>query len=496
MDYFEIVAYLKTALSTKSANTFFINGAPGSGKSYLHRRLTDILPEEIPHVKILGPYLVQSGEELGKLILEDLHGMMYLPEIPDRGVIDGLASALYWLNDNLSSDFRLTFVVLIDLKTSWSDYDAYRVIFSSFRNLEGNWTHMNVRLAAVMTGFWDHPGLQDLYREYVLSFPYTPSKNYVVWEEIPLSETEILLGDMEIEEAIRPVFVKQFHQVSGGNPAIMQDILDNIAPGSPSIEELLNVARTTASDSPVSRHLVEILKKFPTETLSAVENLLYYRIIPIRSLSDSLDRLRSAGVVREVVSLGQRYVTLRSWYIELLLRLNATELGIQSSLENLETLMPTISIVNREAYLLLQEIETLLRNHLVNLLSKERGGSATLLADIGHKNVRYFQEGQIFFRQEDAHERAADWMERSRDRGLPVHLNPNIAYLSLTDLSNIITEIGQTTDTTDWQHVQDAVQGIVSIRDAVMHNQIIEFSDLKKILDLKNDLLSALNSLG
>ena len=92
--------------------------------------------------------------------------------------------------------------------------------------------------------------------------------------------------------------------------------------------------------------------------------------------------------------------------------------------------------------------------------------------------------------------RAEQWRERSREHGLPVHLNPDIAYLSLNDLGGLIEELGKLMGLDSWLRVAESVEQVVYIRDAVMHNQIIEISDLRNIYDLQNKIYSALSEIS
>ncbi len=240
----------------------------------------------------------------------------------------------------------------------------------------------------------------------------------------------------------------------------------------------------------------QVWKNLPFDSIKAIQELLLLRQVPVKSLPPHLERLRVAGIVRERVILNQRYITLRSWYTELLLRLHATELGIgdrASQDPDLAELMPTISVLHQDAYILVHEIENLLRNFLVTHLAAERSTGEPLLSGRGYKDVTLRRNGESERHEQDAQERAEQWQMRSRDRGLPVHLNPAIAYLSLSDLGSILKEVGELMDSASWLRVAAAVERVVDIRDAVMHNQIIEIVDLEKIHALQAEIFSALS---
>ncbi len=217
MDYSEIINRLAHQLDSKAASTLFVNGAPGTGKSFLQHKLAEELPQKLHRVKVLGPYKVRASDSLGSQILKDLVELCYLAGFPEDHVGSDLSSTWHWLKDNLQASKRQTFVILIDLDdVEWDDYDTLRIWFSSLRYLEHIWDSGPARLALLVTCFWDHPGLDTFYAEQLkLSFPYTIGQNYVVWEEVPLSVSLELLGNIQFDDPVWTIYGKLLHEIAG-----------------------------------------------------------------------------------------------------------------------------------------------------------------------------------------------------------------------------------------------------------------------------------------
>lgn len=93
---------------------------------------------------------------------------------------------------------------------------------------------------------------------------------------------------------------------------------------------------------------------------------------------------------------------------------------------------------------------------------------------------------------DDIHERAVDWRERSRKNGMDTTINPLIAYVSTGDLVELVREIAESGDPY-WDDIVDAIEKISPIRDAVMHHQIIDGKNLESLRRLQVKIYNALN---
>ena len=264
MDYADLIDRLKHQLDTKAASSLFVNGAPGTGKTFLHHELADELPKRIQRLKVLGPYKAGPADSIGIQISRDLADLRYLTQQPGLDVVDDLNSTWYWLKDNLQTTARQAFVVLIDLdEIAWDDYETLRIWFSSMRYLEHLMDTGPVKLAVLITSFWDHPGLDEYYANLQISFPYTVSQNYVVWEEIPVRRSLELLGSIHSDDPIQAVYGKLLHEIAGGNPMVMLDILKHAEPGPPSVATILSAAEKAAQEGCAGKKMLRTWKKLP-----------------------------------------------------------------------------------------------------------------------------------------------------------------------------------------------------------------------------------------
>jgi len=184
-------------------------------------------------------------------------------------------------------------------------------------------------------------------------------------------------------------------------------------------------------------------------------------------------------------------LSFRSWYVELLVRLHAQDLGIEDDrIRRIDVgkLMPEVFTINAEAYHLIGGIETLGRNFVtIQLCMQQDDGSQHILTGRGPK---YDRHREVL---EDAYNRAKGWRARSARGGLPVSLNPLLAYCSTRDLADLIEEIGKDMDSPEWQRIAEAIRELSYVRDAVMHNQLIDDIALQRLYDLQADIYEALD---
>ena len=136
---------------------------------------------------------------------------------------------------------------------------------------------------------------------------------------------------------------------------------------------------------------------------------------------------------------------------------------------------------------MINDIENQARNFVTVHLCIRQPGDKPILKGMSKK---YNEHEQIF---EDAHQRAVDWQAHSADRGLPVTLNPLLAYLSTRDLAEIIEEIGTEMGSEDWQRIAQAIRNLAGVRDAVMHNQLIDDAALQRLYDLQAGIYESLS---
>src|SRR3989304_329699 len=77
----ELLHLLTRHIRSRAAGSFFINGAPGSGKSYGLTGLAQQLPDEVGgRLVVLGPYAPTTVAQLTTSIRLDLEAASYLSE--------------------------------------------------------------------------------------------------------------------------------------------------------------------------------------------------------------------------------------------------------------------------------------------------------------------------------------------------------------------------------------------------------------------------------
>jgi hypothetical protein len=147
--------------------------------------------------------------------------------------------------------------------------------------------------------------------------------------------------------------------------------------------------------------------------------------------------------------------------------------------------MPAISGLNLEAYRVINDLERQARNLVATRLSLGPWTGHILKG----RAVRFNEKTG---RHEDAHQRAAGWRADSIDKGL---LNPLPAYLSTRYLAFIIKEIGKEMGSQPLRSIADALLELSGIRDAVMHNQLVDAAALLRLHELRADVYEALGQI-
>lgn len=491
----EITNRIIRLIKSNHSSNFFLNGPPGSGKSFFLKTLVKDLPLELQHVFILGPYQIIEDRvnDLCNRVIKDCIGAGFISQELPYDLAGDLVGTWNWFTKNSQIAKTQTFIVLIDLSIcSTNDITDIGNLFSSIRLLEGVWNSPNVGVHHLITGCWDHPALEDYFDQINTSFPYTVGHNYLIWTGISPEEMDALVKQRYPIESRIP-YGRVLYELTGGHPGLALDIMDHISNGNLSFSTLLYATYQAALDGPMSQELLLLWSQLPIESRSILREIILQRRIPVKILSPQMERLNIAGIIR-INQIGDlSYIDFRSWYVELIIWLHTDQLVIaDESVQkvDVEELMPRISTICVEAFRLINEIENLARNFVtVHLCLQSEPGFHYLMG----RARKYNPEKQV---EEDAYERAEDWQDRSSDRGLPVELNPLIAYLSTRDLANLIEEVGSKMRSREWLRIAQAIRSLSDVRDAVMHNQLIDDDELQRLYDLQADIYEALSKPG
>ena len=488
----DLIHQLVKQIGSKRANTFFLNGPPGSGKSFLLNQLAQELPNVISHVQAFGPYRVSAFNDLNTKLVDDFKDFAYVQDQPQRDVLLDLVSTWNWLKHNLQASSRLTLVVLIDLDyQNMVDLDIWRSWFSSIRYLEDVWEDGPTHLLVLLSGYWQHNTLETFYQDINLSFPYTVGKNYFIWSGISVEQTEKLVTKRFPDTSSATLFGSLLHEITDGHPGAVQDILESVKDSSLSSNAIMSSAKQAARDGGYASRLVEIWVSLPEIARSAIGDLLLFRQIPTNVASPYLDYLRTAGIVK-LEKIGEQYYAVsRSWYLDMVARNHLDNLGISDhmiAMVNPNELIPKLANFNLEAYRLINQIENLARNFVATQLCLQHRNRSTHILD-----GKVFRPSNFKNREEDALERAKDWKQRNQDRSANVDINPLIAFISTSDLSRLLTELAEQLESPIWKLIANVIDDLSGVRDAVMHNQLIDDIALQRLYNLQAEIFQAMS---
>jgi hypothetical protein len=119
----------------------------------------------------------------------------------------------------------------------------------------------------------------------------------------------------------------------------------------------------------------------------------------------------------------------------------------------------------------------------LSLTNKNNNGN--ILAGINKR----IEDGQLM----DTDTRTRQERDRIQSYRLSVKLNPQISYMTTGELAQILQEIGRNEQDKAWSKIGDSIQKMASIRNAVMHNQLVDEQALRTLYDLRGAIYRALN---
>jgi len=484
----DLVAELRRRLDSRGTASFFVNGGPGTGKSHVLRSLVTELPPVFT-----GSFLLHTevrtqtdGHSLVERQMRRCLEAGYLNTLPPTEVCSSLNQAWSWVSTHGTLPRNTVFIVLVDVGASALDLASLATLFSSARYLETAWPG-NGRLLCVIASTWDGPALSKHYHQINTSFPYTEGHNYVVWEGITEDAAVQLLPQVLAPEA-RALYARTLHELTGGNPAVMTEILSALQGKTLSLDAILRGITVVAQSGQVAQRLLGTWGMLLPESQGLIYRLLASRVVRRPGAQEQAEQLLSLGVVREEVVGGVRYLVFRSWYHEMLFRNHLTELGYgdtPAAKVQISELMPGLQIINREAYRVILEVENAVRSHFVLQAQLHREPD---IPPLRGRLERYDEAGFLT----DAQQRAEQWRRQSAEKGLPTHLSPLIAFCTTRDLAKLMEKLVSGSGAKVWGGIGRTMRALASVRDAVMHNQLIDEAALLRLYELRTEVYEAL----
>ena len=491
----ELFTRLAGLMRSHRSTTFYLNGAPGSGKTHFLQTVAAQLPTQLASTQTLGPYSLSIGgqrtRELYQQVLSDLQEMCYLETQPTVFAPESWADLWVWIATNGHFKTGQSFAVLIDVSSDGADdLNPLAVLFSGGRRLEGAWQDQRLGVHTVYAGCWGERELEEYYHTISISFPYSHGRNSATWSGVTVEELIRLVMARRSQEA-RPIHGLTLFELTGGHPGAALEILDLIPSGSLGLSRLLSETATAAAGGITAARLLAIWRRLPPESLRLVRELVLRGSLMATQSQYAVDALVAAALAQVRGEGNQTYIGFRSWFAELVVRYHLEELSIadlETERVQMSELMPTIRAMNDEAYGLINDVENTARNFVVTYLSRTCQGDESILAG-RHPKLRQNTNDVT-----DAHQRAVEWRAKNQKLGLPADTNPLIAYCSTSDLAELIDEIAQEMHSDRWHKFARAMRGLTHIRDAVMHNQLIDDRCLAEIMSVQAQIHTALDS--
>jgi hypothetical protein len=484
---------MRRVLQSNPNGAFYINGPPGSGKSHLLKNLGPMLRVAERKVLPLGPYRIQpfQEEQLNQALLAECREMGYLGQVELPQGMNSYAQIWSWL-EGLAVVHNQMFLVLLDLEpVDFAQVSPLADLFSDLRAHEGTWHRQDFQVFTVVAGHWLEQDLRRHCDGLNVSFPYTSGYNSAVWLGLPVEEFVSMI--QQVRSDASPLHGRLLHELTGGHPTIAMSVLNSMPDNKVGLAPLLQGTRRAVRDFQQMARFFPSWRFLPDQARTTIQKLLAKRHRLASSRLDADEPLLSCGLIRHERRGPDIFLSFRSWFVELLLRQHAVELGLETDQARalvIEELVPEVLSLSQEAYSLINDIETTVRNFVTLQLSAESDPRSHYLID---RAKRY---GERSTQVEDAYTRAVEWRGQSAERGLPTDLNPLITYSSTRTLADLVDEVGHELQSREWQDIGRAVRNLSDVRDAVMHNQLIDDLSLNRLNQLCVRIYQALARLA
>ena len=448
------------------------------------------MPRELENTQVLGPYSIQPSEDtkLCEHMLADCRDLGFIEHMVSLPKVSNLVDTWLWLGAQMQARTKQQFVVLVDIGNVHSpDLTCLAALFSSARHLEGRWDEEPFGIHIIFAAYWDEPALETYYRQSQTSFPYSKERNSATWEGLAETDlTQLILNSGH--NGTEPIHGRILYELTGGHAGAVLDVLRCVSVGHFVISSLLAATEQAASSGVAGSALLTAWQQLPTDYSAVLKDLVLRRQMSVSPTAHAVVSLLAAGAARLHLLGNKSYLRFRSWYIECLVRSHLDSLGLadpQTKAIRRKELMPEIRCVNVEAYNLINETENAVRNFVATYLSVLTPDNIPILSG------RYKRLNLNTI--EDTHQRASELKSRSRDKKLPVDLNPLLAFCSTSDLAGLVHEIADGLRSSEWRTASLAIEDLSEIRNSVMHNQIIDDRCLERLHELQARVWEAIS---
>lgn len=482
-----LVEDIGSKIYARQTTQYFINGCPASGKSYALRQLGSGLSTNLPGLVVFGPYILQmnTSNDYCHWIVNQFLQACFLDDAPeDMTLFQSVADIWDWLSVKIEAQGK-KFVVLLDMQADgYPISDQTANFFSALRGLETSDYRRNFELHHILVGYWDHPSLERHYQTINISFPYTIGHNYRHWEGL---DVEVVIGLIDSQSNYREIYGRILHELTGGHAGIIQEILQHQGKHDFKLHDVLEIVNNLALSSNTTDRLIKTWRQLPTRSLEVLKQLLIHRNTLVRSSAQQVENhLMTAGLASTKRIGTSQYLYFKSWYAELVARYHYLDLNVSDDKLkkiNISDISPEIHALNFEAYRLIRDIETSARNLVAVTLSRLRENDEDLLEGF----VKRFDEGRV----RDLSDRARELQLRSKIDELVFFNNSILTYITTGELTNLIKEVGDKYDLLGWKNISRAMKNVEAIRNAVMHNHLIDEKSLSKLYELQEKIYSA-----
>ncbi len=477
-----------------------ILGGPQSGKT---RMLTE-LRQKIEQVNrlwlVYGPVPAQS-------LLSPMFYSTLLHWLQHEGVLEAqtdptdIPTSLldFWqeVSPFLNKNLVRRIVILVD-DANLDELGETDLVarFSAVRGFHEEWTDVDLTVHFVWAGTALASRLTELYKgSDRASWPFVRDHTLYLLPDLTVSEVYAWLVGTAKHTPQRLIHAEYLHEMTQGSVACLSAILQHLGESPINCAGLLRAAESLFADQQwidtIRSHIVNL----SDNARQQLGVLLNGQFLSVRQFCVLEDELNIFGLVRVDKVDELRLLRLHNWLIECTLRRHWNVfqpiVGSDVFRDDSELLPPT-QVIDRGAFALLTEIESLLRNIVVVRLTGQQGKAHPFVG----LNLEVKRRGPIGDPEyEDQYTRSTKWKKSvGNSRFVDTH-GALISYTDIKDLLGLLDHLFSVNDhvTEPLRWIRPKLNGFKEIRDAVMHGQIITEESLDNLIEIRQDLYERLS---
>jgi hypothetical protein len=299
------------------------------------------------------------------------------------------------------------------------------------------------------------------------------------------------------KEKIKSLHAQYLWEITRGDREVVQFILDKMQPILTCENLLLTCFHLIEHCSDFIDIVHKKIENLSDESINLLSNLLGGYWMGRIENKDVLEQLLSSGLISERTDLDSVVISFKNWVFESSIRFNANIMGFESGIyRNYKELIPPATCINREAYLVICDIENILRNTVIlreDILDPKKIHPLEGLM-VGRTNKITLADGTKK-ETNKIYELALEWQKKVKNNNNVSAHAALVSYIQTGDLIDLFNHLVRYNDpiAKKLNLIRTNIVALKDIRDSVAHSQVITEDCYDFLVLVKKNLLRMLD---